>query len=215
MRSMPSSIGPVHSLNSGLSRRESVHLHDEDEAAILGDVLVKHPAFLAKADRLATIADINERARAADQEARAYAPKSGPRRDLVVRFLLRASECPPSVRSTIIANVNRTAFWADDERPSELRRQRIRGRVETLRDGARRFARAGAGECVECGAPLPDLYERVGASRRRRRRSYCAKHEAAATHWGGVHEQQVRSSVEAATGQHRRRLQRRHGTSLS
>jgi hypothetical protein len=212
---MPSSIGRVDFLNAGLTRRESVHLHDEDEAAILGDVLVKHPAFLAKVDRLATIADINDRARAADQEAQAYAPKSGPRRDLVVGFLLRASAYPPSVRSTIIANVHRTAVWADDERPSELRRQRVRGRFEALVDGALRFARLGAGECIECGTPLPDLYERFGASRRRRRCLYCPEHEAAGTHWRSVHEQQVRSSVEAATGQHRRRLHRRHGTSLS
>ena len=184
---------------------------------MLGNVLLNHPTFRAKVDCLAAIEDTAERANAAEQKAKSYTAKNGPQRRAVVSILLLAAEHPPSWRSTIVANAHRTAVWADDQRKSELRRQRVRGRGEALLDGARRVARYGAGECIECGTSLSDLKEEgVSLLRRRQsRRLYCSQHEADAKLWAGVHKQRMRSALEAATGQHRHRLNRRHGTSLS
>jgi hypothetical protein len=110
----------------------------------------------------------------------------------------------------------RSAVWADDNRPTERRRRRIRGdRRERLEAGARRIARLGAGECIECGKQLADRFEYRGASRKPARRLYCDDHAALLPHSERMHQQEMRDALEAATGQHRRRLNRRHGTTLS
>lgn len=204
-------------VNRGLTLRERAHELDEDETAMLANVLLNHPTFRAKIDCLAAIEDPAERTNVAEQKAKSYTANNGPQRREIVRLMLLAADHLPSWRSTIAANDHRTAVWADDQRTSELRRQRVRGRGEKLLDGARRVARYGAGECTECGAPLLNLYEQIVSSKRRRRtrRLYCSQHEAYAKHWAGVHKQRMRSALEAATGQHRHRLNRRHGTPLS
>jgi hypothetical protein len=199
--------------NSGLTKREVAHEVDETEAAILGAVLLEHDGFIAKVEFLSAISDPGERAEAARAEARGYVLKAGPYLDVVAELLLLAAGVPPLWRRTQIANRGRSAFWAEDDRPSERRRQRIRDRTQMLVEGATRIARRGAGECIECGDPLGGLYWR--GTGRKSRRNYCTRHEGLERLWGPIHAQSMRETFEAATGQHRRRLNRRHGTSLT
>jgi hypothetical protein len=206
---MPSSLDRLDAVNQGLTKRWRAHERDEHEASILGAVLAQHPAFRAKAAHLAPIADDEQRAAAAYEDARAYVAKASPGRDVIARLLLRAAD-------GTIGVADGTAVWADDERSSEMRRQRVRDRLDLLTVGARRVARRGASECIECGAHLQRGHERVGSSHRRRRRLYCGRHEQMESGWAaGVHAHEIKSAIEAATGQHRQRLHRRHGTSLA
>jgi hypothetical protein len=204
---MPSTVGPSTPVNQGLTPRWRAHEHDERETSVLGTVLARHAVFQARAAHLATIENLDERTAVARDYARAYVAKAGAGRDAVVTLFLRAAD-------GTIGIAEGTAVWADDNRPSELRRKRIRERFDTLMQGSLRVARRGAHECIECGLSLADPYERI-VSHRRRQRRYCAEHEHMATTWeGGVHEHEIKSALEAATGQHRQRLNRRYGTSL-
>ena len=160
---MPLKAGAKSGHNDELSKKERAHYRDELEAGVLGDVLASDAHFQ---EQVATLFDLlpPERLARAWEQARAYAPYDGPRRNRIRRHLLAAcaswedSKTMPSSTAaercrTVLLNLEARAVWA--EAPLEdTDARRVRYRQDRLREGALYVALFGAYRCINCGALL-------------------------------------------------------------
>lgn len=204
---------PLNSVRYDLSKKERVSEFDDAEAAVVPSHLADDEAFLVKAEVVASAPEADRDA-VAQREAAAYTEYRGPARNEVAGYLLKAAEKPwrkyfrsePSdraeaaARRDYFANLSRRAVWAEAELDNTDARRR-KPRWAKLQEGALRFARRGAGECVECGTTLSERYIYIGLSRRRTRRERCSACEVLPDLYPGS----IRDALEAWT-----RMRQRH-----
>jgi hypothetical protein len=146
-----------------LSKKERLTYFDQGETAIVPLVLSEDPEFQSKSRHIAGKPPRDRRA-AAELLAKDYAPnKSAAQRRVVELFLLMAEELWRErgiPRRLFFENLTQRAVWVDAPL-DELDGRRGRERRAMLREGARSFARFGAGMCMHCGTRLArDRYNR-------------------------------------------------------
>jgi hypothetical protein len=163
-------------------RSEKLRVLDELHRAALPAELARNPRFLEKVGTVA-LADAPRKREVAESQARDYCPNKSDGLAYITDLLLAAAAEPDMrARASVVASAAFTAIWTDEERLSAADPERAPrdATLETIRRGARRFARFGAHRCIACDYPLEDVYE-YGARglRRRSRRTHCdrCKHD--------------------------------------
>lgn len=201
------SVAPksVHKPDLDLTKKERSYYFDDAEASIVPVVLARDECFQGKGRLIATT-NPSDRLTVAQREAKAYAPYKGPHQDLMVRLLLLMSEEPwlrwgEAARETFFANVlRRPGVWADaplDENDG----RRVRRRWTTLKRGAQRLARLGAGRCIACGGSLS-----ASRCQARPRVTHCSScTDKYSMKVRDTHRSEIREALDAATGHRRHR----------